>query len=46
MKHYLNRIKCYFKSHNLIEAGQCPYTGSTYDYCQSCEMMIPRDLAQ
>jgi hypothetical protein len=45
MKHYLNRIKCYFKGHNLIEAGQCPYTGSTYDYCDRCEIMIPRDLA-
>lgn len=45
MKHYFLRIKCYFKGHNLIEAGSCPYTGSTYDYCGSCESMIPRDLA-
>lgn len=45
INNYFNRIKCYFKGHYLIEAGACPYTGSTYDYCKKCEMMLPRELA-
>jgi hypothetical protein len=45
IKHYFNRVKCYFSGHNLIEAGSCPYTGSVYDYCDKCEMMFPRELA-
>lgn len=41
-----NRIKCYFIGHNLIVAGKCPYTGSTYEYCDKCHVMIAIDTAQ
>ena len=41
----INVFQKYFNGHNLIEAGQCPYTGSIYDYCDKCEIMLPRELA-
>ena len=41
-----NRLKCRYKGHILKEAGTCPYTGSTYDYCKRCTAMIPRQIAE
>jgi len=41
----LNFLKCRYKGHILKEAGTCPYTGSTYDFCERCESMIPRQVA-
>jgi hypothetical protein len=43
---FLNGIICRFKGHVLIEAGTCPYTGSTYDVCTRCLIMIPIQLAE
>jgi hypothetical protein len=34
-------IKCKFKGHTLIAAGSCPFTGSSYEYCERCGVMIP-----
>jgi len=36
-----NKIKCSIKGHTLIQAGTCPFTGSTYEYCERCGTMIP-----
>jgi hypothetical protein len=41
----INKIICIIKGHTLVEAGTCPYTGSTYQYCERCEAMIPIQLA-
>ena len=38
-------VVCRYKKHILKEAGTCPYTGSTYDFCERCESMIPRQVA-
>lgn len=38
-------IQCKFKGHVLTHAGSCPFTGSTYNYCERCEAMIPEQLA-
>jgi RNA polymerase-binding transcription factor DksA len=43
----LGRIICRIKGHKeLITAGSCPFTGSTYDYCERCGAMIPREVAE
>ena len=42
----INRIVCRFNGHDWQQAGTCPFTGSTYDYCHKCETMLPRDLAE
>ena len=34
-------IVCRFKEHQLVPAGSCPFTGSTYVYCERCKAMIP-----
>lgn len=39
-------IVCKFKSHQLVRAGSCPYTGSTYEYCERCHAMIPIQVAE
>jgi hypothetical protein len=41
----INKIICRIKGHNLVEAGACPYTGSTYQYCERCTAMIPIKVA-
>ena len=41
----INKIICRVKGHTLIEAGTCPYTGSTYNLCTRCLIMIPIQLA-
>jgi hypothetical protein len=45
-ENFLNGIICRFKGHVLREAGTCPYTGSTYDVCTRCLIMIPIQLAE
>jgi len=40
-----NRIKCRIKGHILIQAGTCPFTGSTYEYCERCGLMTPIQVA-
>jgi hypothetical protein len=34
-------IVCAFRSHVLVMAGSCPFTGSIYQYCERCHAMIP-----
>jgi hypothetical protein len=41
----ISKIKCMLKGHYLVEAGTCPYTGSTYQYCERCNAMIPIQVA-
>jgi hypothetical protein len=45
IKLFINIIKCKIYGHSLIPAGSCPYTGSTYNLCEKCEIMIPVDKA-
>ncbi len=42
----INKIICRIKGHILVAAGSCPYTGSTYQYCERCRLMIPIQAAQ
>jgi hypothetical protein len=41
----IKKLICSIKGHNLVNAGTCPYTGSTYQYCERCETMIPIQVA-
>ena len=41
----LNIIKCKIKGHIFITAGSCPFTGSTYEYCERCGAMILLQVA-
>lgn len=41
----INKIICMIKKHTLVEAGTCPFTGSTYQYCERCGAMIPIQVA-
>ena len=27
--------------HKLVYAGECPFTGARYNYCDKCGQMIP-----
>lgn len=45
MKNKIKSIVCKFKGHTLRFAGQCPFTGSSYQYCERCEVMITLDEA-
>lgn len=45
MIHIVKRLRCRVFGHKLVQAGTCPFTGSTYDYCEPCGMMIPREVA-
>jgi len=42
----IKSIVCMIKDHVLIEAGTCPFTGSTYQYCERCSAMIPIQKAE
>jgi hypothetical protein len=42
----IKSIVCMFKDHVLVEAGTCPFTGSTYQYCERCGAMIPIQKAE
>jgi len=46
IKFVLLKFICVYKGHNLVSAGECPYTGSTYDLCTRCTVMIPRQVAE
>ena len=37
----INATICRIKSHDLINAGGCPYNGQTYQYCKRYTSMIP-----
>ncbi len=41
----IKTIICKTRGHNLVSAGQCPFTGIRYDYCERCEYMLPLDEA-
>jgi len=41
----IKKAICRIKGHTLVVAGSCPYTGSTYQYCERCSAMIPIQLA-
>ena len=40
------KIVCGFKGHKLVSAGTCPFTGSTYDLCTRCAVMVPQQVAE
>lgn len=35
---------CKIKGHDLIPAGSCPFTGTTYMYCKSCSNLVPMEV--
>jgi len=37
IKNIINYFICKIKSHNLVEAGECPFTGKGYMVCLRCE---------
>jgi hypothetical protein len=37
----ISKVICKIKKHKLVEAGTCPFTGSTYQHCTRCGLMIP-----
>jgi|LauGreDrversion4_2_1035121.scaffolds.fasta_scaffold06075_4 hypothetical protein len=41
----IKKIVCRIAGHTLVDAGTCPYTGSTYQYCERCTAMIPIQVA-
>ena len=41
----IKKIVCRIAGHTLVDAGACPYTGSTYQYCERCKSMIPIQVA-
>jgi hypothetical protein len=45
MKNKIKSVVCKIKGHALKFAGQCPFTGSSYEYCERCEAMITLDEA-
>jgi hypothetical protein len=46
LKNFLNGIICRVKGHTLKQAGTCPFTGSAYDVCMRCLIMIPIQVAE
>jgi hypothetical protein len=36
-------IYCKIVGHSLQYAGECPFTGVRYDYCDRCHFMLPLD---
>lgn len=42
ISYFIKSLICKVKSHTLKEAGSCPFTGNTYDYCTRCTAMIPQ----
>ena len=42
---FISIIKCKINGHTLVQAGTCPFTGSTYEYCERCSAMIPMQKA-
>lgn len=46
ISYFINSIVCKLKGHTLRQAGTCPFTGSTYDVCMRCLIMIPIQEAE
>jgi len=44
MKNQINGIVCKIRKHILVHAGTCPFTGSTYQFCERCNAMIPMEI--
>lgn len=42
----IKRIKCQFKGHTFEHAGSCPFTGATYMYCNTCNIMAPMEVVK
>lgn len=42
---FISIIKCKIKGHTLVPAGSCPFTGSSYEFCERCSAMIPMQKA-
>ena len=42
-KMLLKTIKCKAVGHTFVEAGSCPFTGLSYNYCERCELMLPKE---
>lgn len=40
---FIARIKCKIFGHSLVFAGNCPFNGVVYDFCEICNMTIPRE---
>jgi hypothetical protein len=40
IKQLLNIIVCKIKTHTLVTAGACPFTGKSYNACTRCGAMI------
>ena len=38
---FIAKIKCKIFGHFLVFAGNCPFTGLSYNYCQRCKLMLP-----
>lgn len=41
MLRFLNSVYCKIASHDLVEAGSCPFTGQHYYVCLRCDTMVP-----
>jgi hypothetical protein len=40
---FIAKIKCKMFGHSLVFAGNCPFNGATYDFCEICNMTLPRE---
>lgn len=40
IKNFINFIICKINNHKWIEAGSCPVTGKSYNFCTKCEKMV------
>jgi len=38
-----HKLVCSVIGHKLAYAGSCPFTGVTYNYCETCSYMIPME---
>jgi hypothetical protein len=46
IKNIIKFLKCKISGHKLIYGGACPFTGMSYDNCEKCDMMIPRQAVE
>jgi len=40
IKQFIMFFICKIKTHNLVEAGACPFTGKNYNACLRCGITI------
>ena len=40
---FIAKIKCNIFGHSLVFAGSCSFTGLSYNYCERCELMLPKE---